>query len=791
VISAPAYTGFRCWHAAGFTSELLPIIPPGATLTPGTEVQPQDRGKTPGAFTRAGTWSGLGGKWSKELHATVSDLKAWQGWGASVGLQSRTFLGLDIDIEDEAAAARVESLAVDYLGLAPIRVREGSSRRLLMYRRPADHQPIRKTRAAWTDKAGVKQAVELLGFGQQFVVEGPHPKGGEYRWLSEHPCACGPAGIGEVTQEHVDAFFAELARVIDAKGWAATNTATTTATGATGSRKGLDNVALHAPRPELVLDALAAWPNTADNVPTHDDFVAALAAIKAALGSDREDHYGAVEDWALGYDGNDADYVRKTWDSITDAAVGWEWLAGAARASGFAEDAQEDFADDEAAADSVEAANAAIGETPIERMTARYVWVGALGRYNDTNGGGFLGSREFNAANVAVSAYGNSGRQTAEAIFQNTPGARKVAAATSRPGEPIITTDENERGAQIDAVNLWRPSPLKPARGATDADVAPWLDLVERLFGAERAPEREHFLNWLAFVLQNPGRKIGHALVIIGGQGVGKDTVLAPFFEAVGLHNVAPVDTATLAGQWTFYLKAQIVYGQEIITHGRRDLYNHLKPFISGQKTRLVVNEKGLRQYTVPNHQNWIITTNHDNALALEDDDRRFWVHRVLLEEPPAEDYFATLYAWFDGGGSGRVFGWLLRRDVSGFNPMARPPMTTAKQTMLDQSQPAAVRWLRAHFAEDGALASRTIVTAADLASLADQDFAAPEINGKHPLVALKAEGFKPAHRVRLDGGMRQLWVRDPSGLLSQLSADKLRERYASEAAETKARVRA
>ena len=143
---------------------------------------------------------------------------------------------------------------------------------------------------------------------------------------------------------------------------------------------------------------------------------------------------------------------------------------------------------------------------------------------------------------------------------------------------------------------------------------------------------------------------------------MGKDTVLAPFFEAVGLHNVAPVDTATLAGQWTFYLKAQIVYGQEIITHGRRDLYNHLKPFHLGTEDAACSQREGLRQYTVPNHQNWIITTNHDNALALEDDDRRFWVHRVFAEEPPGEGYFAQLYSWFDRGGCARVFGWLLAR---------------------------------------------------------------------------------------------------------------------------------
>jgi uncharacterized protein DUF5906 len=145
----------------------------------------------------------------------------------------------------------------------------------------------------------------------------------------------------------------------------------------------------------------------------------------------------------------------------------------------------------------------------------------------------------------------------------------------------------------------------------------------------------------------------------------------------VGQHNVAPIDTGTPANQWTHSLKAQIVYVQEIYQNGRRDQYNHLKPFISSQNTRLQVNEKGLRQYFVPNHQNWIITSNHDDAIALDDDDRRFCVLRVQIDEPPADGYFARFWAFLAGGGTENVYGWLLRRDVAGFNPMASSKSVT------------------------------------------------------------------------------------------------------------------
>jgi hypothetical protein len=186
---------FKRWHELGFTSELLPIIPPDATVAAGSSVRPEYRGKTPGVRNEDGTWNGLGGPWSVDLQATVKDAKQWQSWGASVGLQGRTFPGLDIDVEDAALASLITELARDCLGFAPVRSRTGFPRRLLMYRAA---EPLKKRRLAFTYQ-GEKQAVELLGLGQQYVVEGGHPKGGAYA-LDEHWHA---DTLTEIDAEHV------------------------------------------------------------------------------------------------------------------------------------------------------------------------------------------------------------------------------------------------------------------------------------------------------------------------------------------------------------------------------------------------------------------------------------------------------------------------------------------------------------------------------------------------------------------------------------------------------------
>jgi hypothetical protein len=774
---------FRVWVEAGFATELVPIIPPGARLAPGSTVRPEHRGKTPGVQNSDGTWSGLGGKWS-ETDATIADAKHWTRWGASVGLQSRTFLGLDIDVEDEAVVAAITALAFDHLGFAPERYRAGSARVLRVYRRPDDHDPIRKVRTAWVDKDGVKHAVELLGHGQQYVVEGPHPKGGEYAWREGgNLCKWGPDMVLPIDAEAVDRFFAELGVAIESRGWGTPSAGVVATAGASGARKSLDDASLWAPRSAAVLEALKVWKNTAENLSTHDDTVTALAAIKASLGPDREHHFPDVLDWAMAYDGNDEAYVRKTWDSITDAALGWEWLASQARAAGFST-AEDDFDED---------GEALIAETPLERMLARYVWVQQLERYVDLQTGAMLSGRAFNAANTSVAPFGRTGVQSAEAEFQNARGARKAKIATYRPGMPALIDDENAFGTRVSAVNLWHPSPIVPLDGVTEAAVRPWLDLVDALFGEPGAEAREHFLDWWAYAIQKPGRKINHALVLLGEQGVGKDTVLAPLFDAVGMpHNVAVIKTEQLSGQFNAFLLAQVINVQEMANFTKREIYNKLKDWIAAPPAYIEVNRKNQQPFSIPNIQLWVFSTNYDDAITLDEGDRRFWVHRALLDEPRPRDYYQAIYGWYEREqGAAKIAGWLRTRDLSKFNPAAPPPMTEAKRDMVEQSLPIATRWLAEQFDEGGEYQRRSIVTARELVTHARSAFDAPgkvqeTAREKHATAALRRAGYAAIERkVRLkDGAAVRLWTNSGRpDLLGQLSGAQLLQRYEAELA--------
>lgn len=92
--------------------------------------------------------------------------------------------GLDLDITDEAAAEDTEVLAKDRLGETPVRIGM-PPKRVLLFRADV---PFAKMAAAFTAPNGTTHKVEILGAGQQVVVNGIHPGTGQpYRWHGGEP----------------------------------------------------------------------------------------------------------------------------------------------------------------------------------------------------------------------------------------------------------------------------------------------------------------------------------------------------------------------------------------------------------------------------------------------------------------------------------------------------------------------------------------------------------------------------------------------------------------------------
>jgi hypothetical protein len=205
---------WKRWHKAGFTSELLPIIPPNAPMSEGSSIK--DPGKTPGILNSYGKWAGLVG-WPI-FKATEEHLKTWKNMGAGVGMNVRNHPAIDFDVEDAELVKMIHDVAQETLGDAPVRGRGDSARILLMYR--SGFKPKGRKFIFRMSDDSPNHLVELLG--TQYVVEGIHKRGEPYRWREDngyrHPCDVGPAGLTPITEQQVDRFFETLAEHVQLNG---------------------------------------------------------------------------------------------------------------------------------------------------------------------------------------------------------------------------------------------------------------------------------------------------------------------------------------------------------------------------------------------------------------------------------------------------------------------------------------------------------------------------------------------------------------------------------------------
>ncbi|MGB5087054.1 MAG: AAA family ATPase [Methylocystis silviterrae] len=134
----------------------------------------------------------------------------------NTGVRCGGLRAVDIDVDDLARAGRLRELALAKLGCAPIRWRENSSRVTLLYR-AAEGEPKKLAITSKTFKSadGKFEKVEVLGAGQQFVAYGTHPTGAELSWTPKGPLEVTRDALIPVTEEQIDAFLAEAAKIID------------------------------------------------------------------------------------------------------------------------------------------------------------------------------------------------------------------------------------------------------------------------------------------------------------------------------------------------------------------------------------------------------------------------------------------------------------------------------------------------------------------------------------------------------------------------------------------------
>lgn len=258
---------------------------------------------------------------------------------------------------------------------------------------------------------------------------------------------------------------------------------------------------------------------------------------------------------------------------------------------------------------------------------------------------------------------------------------------TFKPGQPRITREQE--------YNYWPGWGCEPRRG----DVSLWRQLLDHLFrGAPR--ERRWFEQWLAYPIQHPGEKLFTACLLWGvDHGTGKSLVGYSVGKVYG-KNFAEIKKKHLFSAHNEWAEnKQFVLADEI-TSGRRDVIDMadaLKNMITSRTIRL--NPKYVPSYEVPDVLNYYFTSNHPDAMFLEDKDRRYFIWHVNAAPLPRSFYQAyDEWLWEKNGkqgGPSALFYHLLHLDLRDFDPQGPAPMTEAKIQMMEAGLSDVGAWVR------------------------------------------------------------------------------------------------
>lgn len=247
-------------------------------------------------------------------------------------------------------------------------------------------------------------------------------------------------------------------------------------------------------------------------------------------------------------------------------------------------------------------------------------------------------------------------------------------------------------------VNEYRPFGLAPVDRIDDDGqkvIDQLLDHVAWLIDDER--EQRILLDWIAFVIQNPGKKVNWAILLQGIRGIGKSYFVS-LMEAMMGRGVSILEPTAIKERFTGWAYgSRVVAIEEVRISGanRFEIMDKLKPYVSN--ATIPIEQKNRDGRTVPNFTSYFMLTNHKDALPLDDDERRYCPifcrikdkHQMFDErggEQEAADYFDDLFANLSLY-PGVFLRWFLDREIGAeFNASGRAPETKWKQLMTSIS---------------------------------------------------------------------------------------------------------
>ncbi len=312
-----------------------------------------------------------------------------------------------------------------------------------------------------------------------------------------------------------------------------------------------------------------------------------------------------------------------------------------------------------------------------------------------TPDGGFLKAEQFNATyggyvfQVEDNASGKTTKKAWEA-FTESQGVQYPLAHSScfRPSLDVGALIQDEGRVMV---NTYIPVITQRQQG----DAGPFLDHLQRVLPVPG--DRAILLAYMAACVQYKGVKFQWAPLIQGAEGNGKTLFTLCVAAALGdryTHLPPANEIAEKFNEWLFnklFIGVEDVY----VPDHKQEIIEVIKPMITNK--RLAMRAMQQSQVMGDNCANFILNSNHRDAIRKTRNDRRFCVFYTaqqcaedIIKDGMNGDYFPSLYRWLDGGGYAIVTDYLYTYTIPDqLNPAGachRAPETSSTNEAIQAS---------------------------------------------------------------------------------------------------------
>lgn len=698
---------------------------------------------------------------AKATKGQIDDwLKNGHKW-SGIGVITKHTPAIDIDVRDEEVALKIEEWVRENIGDAPLRIGR-APKRLMLFR---TDEPFRKMRSTkYVDDWGDEHQIEILGDGQQFVAFHKHPDTGKpYTWPGKgNPLNTRASDLPTLTADQAEELIEYFDELAVAAEWTVVKAARLASKAIDANNPWVEDTAPVTIEDDELRNRLMLVPHPDD----YDEWIKIGMALYHQF--DGEDMGLRLwHEWAETADNYDGDALDRRWDGFKvegkrRAPITARYILRLAQesveneAAELALSLQTDFLAAktlpdwekarqkarEAEIDGLSrAALAQVAKSTRDQITGTKTSLVEIKKaisylpkkmektpewvrpwvYDTSEDKFFCTERKIAASQQGYNAMFDrkamtkkdildartSPSSTASALALNMFKIPTVVGRRYMPGRDSIFNEPDGTFANTYPEHEIPEMPEKlSARDKRNIERV--KAHIRHLLRNE--DEQVMFLDWLSWIVQNPGKHANYGVLLQGVQGDGK-TFFAEMMRAVmGVSNVTMLNAHIMHSDFTDWAEGQcLACFEEVRLVNDKNKYetvNRIKPFITNKV--IEVHPKGKPPRNVLNTTNYLLFSNYKDAMPLDDTDRRYlvlfsrWQHKEALLQFMREhpDYYGELYSTIEDS-AGALRKWLLNHEqAEGFNPMGMAPDTAARRQMIYKAKPAFIQQLDEVIAE-------------------------------------------------------------------------------------------